>query len=250
MRVQYDFRDSVVIVTGGGHGIGAGLCRAVADAGGTAVSCDIAPDSGLAEHQAPGRIIVEKLDVGDREGLQTFLKRAIDTYGKIDAFVQAAAIQPREDIEQISPETWLRIMDVNLNSLFYAAQLLMPHMKARQRGAIVAFASGLAQTGWARAAGYATTKAGLIALIKSIAKEGLPYGVRANVLAPGITDTALFTEPNSEEEQEFFRVRGGGVGTVDEVVPLLMFLISDASASLTGALISRDFIIHPKSSES
>ncbi|NMP22760.1 SDR family NAD(P)-dependent oxidoreductase [Sulfobacillus harzensis] len=249
MRVQYDFRDSVVVVTGGGHGIGAGLCRAVASAGGTAVSCDIAPDPTLEGFHGSGRIIVEKLDVGDREGLQGFLKGAIDTYGKIDAFVQAAAIQPRQDIEEIPPETWLRIMDVNLNSLFYAAQVLMPHMKARKRGSFVAFASGLAQTGWARASGYATTKAGVIALIKSIAKEGLPYGVRANVIAPGITDTDLFTGPNNEEEQEFFRVRGGGVGTVDEVVPLLMFLISDASASLTGALLSRDLIIHPTASE-
>lgn len=245
MRVQYDFRDSVVLVTGGGHGIGAGLCRAVAQAGGTAVSCDIAPDLALLQSEGPGQIVVDTLDVGDRDRLQGYLRRAVETYGHVDAFVQAAAIQPRQDIEDISAETWFRIMDVNLNSLFFAAQVLLPHMKQRQRGAFVAFASGLAQTGWARASGYATTKAGLIALIKSIAKEGLSYGVRANVIAPGITDTDLFTGPNNSEEQEFFRRRGGGVGTVDEVVPLLMFLISDASASLTGALLSRDLIIHP-----
>lgn len=245
MRVHYDFEDSVVVVTGGGHGIGAGLCRAVADSGGVAVSADIAPDTALSEHRAPGRIEVAQVDVGDGPGLQRFLREIIERHGKIDAFVQAAAIQPRQDIEDIPPQTWHRIMDVNLNSLFYAAQVLMPHMKARKSGNLVAFASGLAQTGWARASGYAATKAGLIALIKSLAKEGLPYGVRANVIAPGITDTDLFTGPNNHDEQEFFRVRGGGVGTVDEVVPLLMFLISDASRSLTGALMSRDLIIHP-----
>lgn len=245
MRVNYDFGDSVVVVTGGGHGIGAGLCRAVADRGGIALSCDIAPDNSLRQYEAPGRILVDQLDVGDREALQRYLRMAIDTHGKIDAFVQAAAIQPRQLIEEMDPETWLRVMDVNLNSLFYAAQILLPHMKSRRRGTFVAFASGLAQSGWAKASGYATTKAGLIALVKSIAKEGLEHGVRANVIAPGITDTDLFTGPNSQEEQEFFRVRGGGVGTVDEVVPLLMFLISEASASLTGALLSRDLIIHP-----
>lgn len=245
MRVSYDFHDSVVVVTGGGHGIGAGLCRAVAEVDGVAVSADIAPDTALSEVRASGHIDVESVDVGDVDSLQGLLHRVIDRYGKIDAFVQAAAIQPRQDIEEMSQETWQRVMNVNLNSLFYAAKVLMPHMKARNSGAIVAFASGLAQTGWAKASGYATTKAALIALIKSLAKEGLPYGVRANVIAPGITDTDLFTGPNNEEEQEFFRVRGGGVGTVDEVVPLLMFLISDASRSLTGALMSRDLIIHP-----
>lgn len=245
MRVSYDFRESVVVVTGGGHGIGAGLCRAVAKAGGTAVSADIAPDMSLAQYDAPGHIDVKPVDVGQSESLKGLLRDTLDRYGQIDAFVQSAAIQPRQAIEEMSQETWHRVMNVNLNSLFYAGQILMPHMKSRQSGAIVAFTSGLAQTGWAKASGYAATKAALIALVKSMAKEGLPYGVRANVIAPGITDTDLFTGPNNEEEQEFFRVRGGGVGTVDEVVPLLLFLISNASESLTGALLSRDLIIHP-----
>lgn len=245
MRVQYDFTGSVVVVTGGSHGIGAGLCRAVADSGGMAVSGDIAPDTNLAKHLAAGRIEVQRVDVGDGPGLQLFLRDVIERYGKIDSFVQAAAVQPRQNIEEMSPETWHHVMDVNLNSLFYAAQVLMPHMKQQRSGTLVAFTSGLAQTGWAKASGYAATKAGLIALIKSLAKEGLPFGVRANIIAPGITDTDLFTGPNNQEEQEFFRVRGGGVGTVDEVVPLLLFLISEASRSLTGALLSRDLIIHP-----
>lgn len=246
MRVQYDFTGSVVVVTGGGHGIGAGLCRAVADAGGVAVSADIAPDPALGDYETRGSIEVQRVDVGDGPGLKQFLRDVIQRHGKIDSFVQAAAIQPRQDVEEMTPDTWHRIIDINLNSLFYAAQEVMPHMKQRQSGTLVAFASGLAQTGWAKASGYAATKAGLIAFIKSLAKEGLPFGVRANIIAPGITDTDLFTGPNNMEEQEFFRVRGGGVGTVDEVVPLLMFLISDGSRSLTGALLSRDLIIHPK----
>ncbi|MHB1610318.1 MAG: SDR family NAD(P)-dependent oxidoreductase [Sulfobacillus sp.] len=244
MKVQYDFRDRVVVVAGGGHGIGAGLCQEVAQAGGVAISADIAPNPSLAAHT--DRIQVERLDVGDGPGLQDFLQRIIAEHGHIDSFVQAAAMQPRLLIQEMSAETWLRVMDVNLNSLFYAAQVLIPHMTERRYGSIVTFSSGLATTGWAKASAYATTKAALVALIKSIAKETLPFGVRANIIAPGITDTDLFTGPNSEDEQEFFRVRGGGVGTVDEVVPLLMFLISDASQSLTGALLSRDLIIHPQ----
>jgi NAD(P)-dependent dehydrogenase (short-subunit alcohol dehydrogenase family) len=246
MRVHYDFRGSVVVITGGARGIGAGLAKAVAQSGGVAVAIDIDSDDTLPEQVSAGAIVVKTADVGDGPGFQRLLHGLIDEYGRIDAFVHGAAIQPRVEIEHMPAETWLRVMDVNLNSLFYAAQVLLPHMRARQRGSIVAFASGLAQTGWAKASGYATTKAGLIALIKSIAREGLNDGVRANILAPGITETNLFTGPNSSEEQEFFRVRGGGVGTVDEVVPLLMFLISDASQSLTGALLSRDLIIHPR----
>lgn len=245
MGVQYDFHGQVVVVTGGGHGIGAGLCRAVADAGGIAISADIAPDPELAgSRPGGGAIDVHQVDVGDGTGLQEFLAEMIRIHGRIDSFVQAAAIQPRQLITEMSKDTWLRVMDVNLNSLFYACQVVVPHMTARRQGSIVAFASGLAATGWPKASAYATTKAGLIIFVKSLAKELLPYGVRANVIAPGITDTDLFTGPNTFEEQEFFRVRGGGVGTVEDVVPLLLFLISDASRTLTGSLLSRELIIH------
>jgi 2-hydroxycyclohexanecarboxyl-CoA dehydrogenase len=244
MQVTYDFAGQVVVITGGGHGIGKGLALAVARAGGRVLVGDVSWDY-TDEEQAEtgGNLAIERVDVGDFTALRRYLGDIQRQYGQVDAYVHAAAIQPRHAVHELPLAEWQRVMDVNLTSVMVAAQTLLPEMMARRRGALVAFTSGLATTGWPRASAYATTKAGLAIFMKSLAKEVAPYGIRANVVAPGITNTRLFTEPNSAEEQEFFRVRGGGVGTVDDVVPLLLFLISDASASLSGTVLSREIIL-------
>lgn len=245
MNVSFDFAGEVVVVTGGGSGIGAGFCKACAAAGATVIAADI--NEGAARRLAqesggPGVVEAAALDVGDAEAVEAFFDDVLSRHGKVDALVHSAAIQPRTLVAEMPREEWLRIMDVNLNSAFYAAQAVVPSMVERRRGSIVTFTSGLARMGWAKASAYATTKAALIAFTKSLARELVPYNVRANVIAPGVTDSPLFTGPNTEEEQEFFR-RQRGVGTVEDVVDLLMFLVSDASDTLTGSVLDREIIL-------
>jgi NAD(P)-dependent dehydrogenase (short-subunit alcohol dehydrogenase family) len=245
VNVSFDFAGEVVVVTGGGSGIGAGFCKACAAAGATVIAADI--NEGAARRLAqesggPGVVEAAALDVGDAEAVEAFFDDVLSRHGKVDALVHSAAIQPRTLVAEMPREEWLRIMDVNLNSAFYAAQAVVPSMVERRRGSIVTFTSGLARMGWAKASAYATTKAALIAFTKSLARELVPYNVRANVIAPGVTDSPLFTGPNTEEEQEFFR-RQRGVGTVEDVVDLLMFLVSDASDTLTGSVLDREIIL-------
>lgn len=245
MNVSFDFAGEVVVVTGGGSGIGAGFCKACAAAGATVVAADINEEAARRvseEAGGPGAVEAAELDVGDAEALEAFFEDVLGRHGKVDALVQSAAIQPRTLVAEMSREEWLRVMDVNLNSAFYAAQAVVPSMAERRRGSIVTFTSGLARMGWAKASAYATTKAAIIAFTKSLARELVPYGVRANVIAPGVTESPLFTGPNTREEQEFFR-RQRGVGTVEDVVDLLMFLVSDASDTLTGSVLDREIIL-------
>ncbi len=120
--------------------------------------------------------------------------------------------------------------------MFYCLQAIVPLMKAQRAGAIVAFTSGLALNGWPGASAYAASKAALIGMIKSTAHELKDHGVRANVLSPGLRATPIFMDVSTEAEREFYR-RSIGIGAPEGVVPTLLYLISDASANLTGVVI-------------
>lgn len=245
MNTSFDFAGEVIVVTGGGSGIGSGFCKACVAAGATVVGADIDEESVrqvAEEAEGPGTIEAAKLDVGDAEAIASFFEEVLGRHGKVDALVQSAAIQPRTSVLDMPREEWLTVMDVNLNSAFHAAKAVVPSMVERRRGSIVTFTSGLARMGWEKASAYATTKAGIIAFTKSLARELVPHNVRANVIAPGVTDSPLFTGPNTDEEQEFFR-KQRGVGTVEDVVDLLMFLVSDASDTLTGSVLDREIIL-------
>lgn len=251
MNTEFDFSREVVVVTGGGSGIGAGLCKGCAAAGATVIAADIDGEAARRvseDSEGPSEIEGVELDVSAPGDVATFFKEVLDHHGKVDAFVQSAAVQPRKPIIEMAQEEWLKVVDVNLNSAFYAAQAVVPSMMERRKGSIVTFTSGLAKTGWVGASAYATTKAAIVAFTKSLAHELVSYNVRANVIAPGVTDSPLFTGPNTEEEQEYFRQQKG-VGTVEDVVDLLMFLISDASATLTGSVLDREIILSKASQE-
>jgi 3-oxoacyl-[acyl-carrier protein] reductase len=112
-------------------------------------------------------------------------------------------------------------------------------MIARRRGSIVAFSSGLAHQGWPEASAYAATKGALIAFVKSAAKEVAQHRVRFNLIAPGVIDTPQYRAANAGADHERWRA-STGVGTPEDVVGPLMFLLSDA-ATMTASLLSRDF---------
>lgn len=245
MNMDFDFSGEVVVVTGGGSGIGAGFCKGCAAAGATVIAADIDGEAAQRvskESEGPGEIEGIELDVSSSADVEDFFEDVLNRHGQVDALIQSAAVQPRKPIIEMGREEWLKVMDVNLNSAFYMAQAVVPSMIERRKGSIVTFTSGLAKTGWAGASAYATTKAAIVAFTKSLAHELVSHNVRANVIAPGVTDSPLFTGPNTEEEQEYFRQQKG-VGTVDDVVDLLMFLISDASDTLTGSVLDREIIL-------
>jgi 2-hydroxycyclohexanecarboxyl-CoA dehydrogenase len=244
--VVYDFSGQTLIVTGGASGIGAGLCTAYADAGGTAICLDLNEQLAAqlaASYKGPGRFIGRILDVRDPDQVRSVFENVLAAHGGVDGLVLSAAIQPRIDIADMTDDAWHRVIDTNLSGVFYCSRAIIPHMKSRRRGSIVTFSSGLALQGWASTSAYAATKAALIGFTKSLAREMAPYRVRANVIHPGITDSPLFTGTKTAEELQFFRKTVGAVGTVADVVQLLLFFLSDASSSMTGLFINRDLIL-------
>jgi NAD(P)-dependent dehydrogenase (short-subunit alcohol dehydrogenase family) len=238
ISVAYGFHDAVVLVTGAGSGIGAALARHCARAGATVIAVDRRHEPLLStiESDARGRIDLREVDVSSEREVAEMCDDVRTKYPRLDAVVLGAAIQLRTPLDELEPSRWRELIDINLNGIFYCLQGIIPMLKAQRAGAIVAFTSGLALTGWPGASAYAASKAALIGMMKSVAYELKDFNVRANVLSPGVRATPLFIDVSTQEERELYH-RTIGIGEPEGVIPTLLYLISDASANLTGAVI-------------
>jgi NAD(P)-dependent dehydrogenase (short-subunit alcohol dehydrogenase family) len=238
ISVTYRFDDAVIFITGAGSGIGAALARHCAREGAAVIAVDRQHDALLRglPPDARNRIDVQRVDVADEPAVHSLIQEVGRKYPRLDAAVLGAAIQLRVDLDKMTQAQWNEVIDINLNGVFYCLRGIIPLLKAQKAGAIVAFTSGLATSGWAGASAYAASKAALIGMIKSVAHELRDHNVRANVLSPGVRATPIFLNASSEEEREHYR-RSIGIGEPEDVVPTLLYLISNASANLTGAVI-------------
>ncbi|MBW1639618.1 SDR family NAD(P)-dependent oxidoreductase [Microbacterium resistens] len=234
MRTQFDATGEVLVVTGGTSGIGLAVATAYARAGGSAHVFGTRADPEL-----PDGVTGHRVDVADREEVFAAVGRIVAQEGRIDGLVAGAAVQPRTPVAETDPAEWQRTLDVNLTGVVWATQAVLPTMMAARRGTILAFSSGLANVGHANASAYAATKGALVPWIKSLAAEVAEYRIRANVVFPGVIDTPQFRKANpAGGELEHWKT-STGVGSAEDVVGPLMFLLSDA-ASMSGSVLTRD----------
>jgi len=242
ISVSYKFDDAVVLITGAGSGIGAALTRHCAREGASVIAIDRGHDNLLRglNPSLRNKIDLRQVDVSDEATVTRLLDEVRRKYPRLDAAVLAAAIQVRTNLDDMTANEWRKVIDTNLNGVFYCLHATIPLMKAQRSGAIVAFTSGLALTGWPGASAYAASKAALIGMIKSTAQELRNYNVRANVLSPGVRATPIFMDVSTETEREHYR-NSIGIGEPEGVIPTLLYLISDASANLTGAVLEHRF---------
>jgi len=236
MKTSFDATGEVLLVTGGAQGIGAALARAYVVAGGTAVVLDVveAPDLCL-----DGRVECHRVDISDRDAVLDVVEQVIARHGRIDALVAGAAIQPRTRVVDMDPDEWRRVLAVNLDGVVWSCQAVIPHMQSAHSGAIVVFASGLALHGRAEASAYAASKGALIAYAKSLAAEVADQRIRVNTIFPGVIDTAQFRDANPTGGEREHWQKTTGIGTSDDVVGPLLYLLSDA-ATMTGSTLTRD----------
>lgn len=243
ISVSYRFDNSAVLITGAGNGIGAALARHCAQAGAAVIAIDRTHDALLdgLDPAARKRIDVRRVDVSDGAAVGEMFAAVRAKYPRLDAAVLGAATQIRSEIGVMTAAQWREVIDVNLNGVFHCLNAIVPMMKAQKSGAIVAFTSGLAASGWPGASAYAASKAALIGMIKSVALELKEHNVRANILSPGLRATAIFMDVSTDTEREYYR-KSIGIGEPEGVVPTLLYLISDASENLTGAVIEQRII--------
>ncbi|HEX5595579.1 MAG TPA: SDR family oxidoreductase [Micromonosporaceae bacterium] len=235
MHASFDATGDVLVVTGGANGIGAALASAYADAGGTAAVFDV--ERGV-DHPT-GRVHHYQVDVADRDRVFAAVAEVRAEYGRIDALVAGAAIQPRVNVVDTDPQLWRRAMAINLDGVVWCAQAVLPEMISRRSGAILVFGSGLGNAGHAQASAYAASKAALAAFAKSLAAEVAPHRIRVNTVFPGVIDTEQFRAANPPGGERERWERTIGIGAPEDVVGPLMFLLSPA-ATMTGSTLTRD----------
>ncbi|GGF48218.1 3-oxoacyl-ACP reductase [Youhaiella tibetensis] len=238
MKATFDATGDVIVITGGANGIGRALALTASRAGAQVVVCDMNEDAMASLRAEAPAIATRKLDVSDRAAVSATFAGIEAEFGSIDGLVCGAAIQPRTQIHEMDPSEWEKVIAVNLNGVVWCYQAAIGGMIKRRRGSIVAFSSGLAHQGWAKASAYAATKAGLIAFLKSAGKEVAEHRVKVNVIWPGVIDTPQYRNANPGAEGDSWK-NTLGVGSPEDVVGPLMFLLSDA-ATMSASVLSRD----------
>lgn len=245
-------KGQIVVITGGGRGIGSGISRVVASAGGEVVI--IYPHDGERVHadnviseieKMGGKASAYRCDIGLRSECENVIKEIIRDKGRIDALVNNAGICDFTPFEKITPEIWDRHIAVNLSGPFYLSQAAVADMKPRGKGAIVNISTVSAYRGGDRQVHYIASKGGLSSLTTALAHEIVETGIRVNAILCGGVATDINIEQRAERERAAGKpwVERPGVrsmGLPSDLGNAVVYLISDASEWVTGSLVSVD----------
>jgi len=229
-------REKVAIVTGGSQGIGKAIALKLAEEGAQVVSLDMSPMT--YEHE---RVEGIEGNVMNREFLKSFVEDVKNRYGKIDILVNNAGVTRDALIQKMTEDMWDLVIDINLKGVFNLTQLVGPEMMTQGSGSIINIASVVGEYGNVGQSNYAATKAGVIGLSKTWAKEFSRKGeaVRVNSVAPGYVNTDMMkTVPDKVLDPIRAKTMLGRLGEPEEIANAVLFLASDESSFITGHNLS------------
>lgn len=243
----FNLAGQVAVVTGGTSGIGRALSLGLAEAGAdvvaTARSRD-AVESTAAEIERRGRRALRAVcDVTDRGSLERLLAEIVAAFGRIDILVNCAGSTRRTPTLEVGEAEWNAILDVNLTGTLRACQIFGKPMLDRGRGRIVNIASLSASVAFFEVAAYGASKAGVVALTRSLAVEWGRRGVSVNAISPGVFPTPLnreLLETRGRGKELLLRTPMSRFGAVEEVVGACVYLCSDAASFVNGAVLVVD----------
>lgn len=244
--------ERVVLVTGAGAGIGAGVAELLTGCGATVIGID--RDSRALEvmtaQLGEDRFKPFSASVTDSHGLEGVADSVSQSYGGLDGLVCAAGVQRYGTVDATSTETYAEVMDINVGGAFNTARIAVPLLRKRPGAAVVLVSSAQAYASQTQVAAYTASKAALLGLMKAMALDHAPEGIRVNAVCPGSIDTPmlrwaaeLFSSPEEAEEmvQSWGRSHPlGRVGTVREVGHAVEFLLSERASFITGADLKID----------
>lgn len=235
------FAGKVALVTGGASGIGEACVLTLARGGARVAIVDLNQELGdqtvAAVQQAGGEAIFLRVDVADPQAVEQMVATTVETFGRLDIAVNNAGIGGEPNpTGGYSIEGWRKVIDVNLNSVFYCMRYEIPQMLAQGGGAIVNMASILGSVGFATAPAYVAAKHGVVGLTKAAALEYGKQGIRINSVGPGFIKTPLLAGALDDQTQAYLSGLHavGRMGESQEVAELVAFLCSDQASFLTG----------------
>jgi len=230
-------KDKVILVTGGASGIGLASVQALAASGARVVCADLQQSQDL-----PQGCEFRRLDVISEKLTHELVASMLDRYGQIDGLVTSAGISRVGDLESMALQEWEQVLQVNLTGTMLSARAVASHMKQRGRGSIVAIASINGMLGNPSNLAYCTSKGAVIQMVRSLAADLGPCGVRVNSISPGYIHTPMTTMLDEQPVGQAFEAMHllKRAGKSQEVGNAVAFLLSDMSSFITGVNLPVD----------
>lgn len=236
-----NYKNKVVIITGGTKGIGEGCVRAFVDAGSNVVFCARKQDEGDAlaselNDVGKGDAFFLKCDVSKTDEIQGLIEKTVKKYGRIDCLINNAGWHPaHKPIDDFSIEEFRDLLDLNLISIFAACKFALPHIR-KTKGNIINMSSLVGAMGQLHATTYVATKGAITAFTKGLAIDEAIHGVRVNSVSPGNIYTPLWQEAiDASDDPATTRTEGdaaqhlGRMGTIEEAGKLCLFIAAEAT---------------------
>jgi NAD(P)-dependent dehydrogenase (short-subunit alcohol dehydrogenase family) len=243
-----EFREKVILVTGGGSGIGKATALLFAREQANVVIMDWNETAGQETlrqiHEEGGEGMFLKADIGKATDVQQSVCKAARQYGNIDILFANAAVQINKPLEETTEDDWNRMLSTNLTGTFLCCKEVASYMRSQGGGCIVICSSGHAFNTYPGYAGYATTKGGLLSFMRSAALDLAPSGIRVNCIIPGATETPLLRyhfQNNPEDERRLLdKIPMGRLATPEDIARGVRLLASSDASYITGAWLAVD----------
>ncbi|MCL2040541.1 MAG: 3-oxoacyl-ACP reductase FabG [Bacteroidales bacterium] len=232
--------NKIAIITGGAAGIGAATAVKFAQEGATVIIWDLNDVKGTELAQQTGGVFA-KVNTANYQEVEVAAKNVFDQFGRIDILINNAGITRDSTLKKMTVEQWQQVIDVNLSGVFYCAKIISEYMLMNNYGRIVNASSVVGLYGNFGQTNYVATKAGLIGMTKTMARELGRKGITVNAIAPGFIATEMVSAmPENVIESMKAKVPVGRLGNPDEIAAAYAFLASDEAAYINGATLSVD----------
>ena len=236
----------VALITGAARGIGATIALALAAEGTDIAVVDYGEKSAAEETLAKiaergVRVAYYRCDVSDFAAAKATADAVFKDFGKIDILVNNAGVTTDKLLVRMEEADWDRVININLKCCFNMIKHVTPYMMRKRYGRIVSISSVVGLMGNAGQANYSASKAGIIGLTKTVAKEFAPRGVTANAVAPGFIKTAMTDALSEEQKQAMYKlIPLGKLGETEDIAEAVLFLVSDRARYITGEVLRVD----------
>lgn len=234
---QGRFAGRTAVVTGGASGLGKASAARIVSEGGKVVLWDLNADALKAAAEEVGATHVVALDVSDADAVAAAAEESNKALGKIDILIASAGITGATvPVHEFPIDSWKRVVDINLNGVFYCCRAIVPFMLTNDYGRIVNVASVAGKEGNPNASAYSASKAGVIGFTKSLGKELAGKGVIANSLTPATFESPILAQlPPSQVEYMRSKIPMGRLGEVDESAAMVCFMASEECSFTTAS---------------